>query len=83
MSITLTHPITITDLSGTQIVVSNVKVSDFVCDNRGQVRVNFMDSVTEAFVGFKEFRTLSAVNNIIGQIDSYVTNQGIVAGTKD
>lgn len=83
MSITLTNQITETDLKGNNTTITNIKCAGFKATESGGVEVEYIDSNTGALVEKITFDAASAVINIIGQIDTYVVNNGLVAGTKD
>ena len=83
MSITLDNAIQKRDLNGDLFTISQVEVDNVQFTREGHVCVNYRDIVTKQYAGTKQFSTPAAVDNIIGQIDTYVTAQGIVAGTKD
>ena len=83
MSIELTNPITVTDLQGNSIIVTNVEVLSFKVEKGGHVNVDYADSASGTPIEDVNFNAPTPAGNIIDQIDTYVTAQGIVVGVKD
>lgn len=80
--ITLTNPITRQELDGTKEVISQVEIGDFHVFKEGTVACDVKNVADGKIVGTISFKTPAAVNNIKGQIETYVIAQNIIRGTK-
>lgn len=71
--ITLTTPVNIS--------YSNVKISQVTLNKNGTVTVQYINENINQTLPTISFTALTAVKNILNQIDTYVTNNNLIIGT--